>query len=72
MSDKLRWANWRARAVLPLGVGALLLFFVPASASAASSPSTTCAGNNPTENTGSSPGPTPNTATGHDTCHEVA
>ena len=44
MSDKLRWANWRARAVLPLGVGALLLFFLPASASAASSSSTTCVG----------------------------
>ena len=44
MYDKLRWANWRARAVLPLGVGALLLFFLPASASAASSSSTTCVG----------------------------
>jgi hypothetical protein len=33
--------------------------------------SLTCAGNNPTENTGDSPGPTPNTVTGPDTCHEV-
>lgn len=32
----------------------------------------TCAGNNPTENTGDSPGPTPDTVTGRNTCHEVA
>jgi hypothetical protein len=31
-----------------------------------------CAGNNPVENTGDSPGPTPNTVTGRNTCHEVA
>ena len=34
--------------------------------------SLTCAGNNPTENTGDSPGPTPDTVTGQNTCHEVA
>jgi hypothetical protein len=34
--------------------------------------SLTCAGNNPTENTGDSPGPTPDTVTGRNTCHEVA
>ncbi len=33
--------------------------------------SLTCAGNNPLENTGSSPGPTPDTVTGRNTCHEV-
>jgi len=33
--------------------------------------SLTCAGNNPLENTGGSPGPTPNTVTGQNTCHEV-
>jgi hypothetical protein len=31
----------------------------------------TCAGNNPTENTGDSPGPAPDTVTGRNTCHEV-
>ena len=44
MYHKLRLANWRARAVLPLGVGALLLFFLPASASAAASSATACVG----------------------------
>jgi hypothetical protein len=34
--------------------------------------SLTCAGNTPTENTGDSPGPTPDTVTGQNTCHEVA
>jgi hypothetical protein len=34
--------------------------------------SLTCAGNDPLENTGSSPGPTPNTVTGRNTCHEVS
>jgi serine acetyltransferase len=33
--------------------------------------SLTCAGNNPLENTGDSPGPTPDTVTGQNTCHEV-
>lgn len=34
--------------------------------------SLTCAGNNPLENTGSSPGPAPDTVTGRNTCHEVS
>lgn len=34
--------------------------------------SLTCAGNNPLENTGSSPGPTPDSVTGRNTCHEVS
>jgi len=31
-----------------------------------------CSGNSPLENTGSSPGPTPDTVTGRNTCHEVS
>lgn len=34
--------------------------------------SLTCSGNVPTENTGGSPGPTPDIVTGRNTCHEVA
>lgn len=43
MYAKLRGASWRWRAALPLGIGALLLFMLPASANASSS-STTCVG----------------------------
>jgi len=34
--------------------------------------SLSCAGNNPLENTGGSPGPTPDTVTGRNTCNEVS
>jgi hypothetical protein len=44
MHDMLRWASWRARAVLALAAGVLLVFVLPASAGAATSAATVCAG----------------------------